>query len=54
MIERFERLRVPAVSVALALAATVLLLLAVDAPPLDAFRQLWEGSLDAATRSPPP
>jgi simple sugar transport system permease protein len=47
-----ERLRVPAVSVALAIAATVLLLLVVDAPPLDAFRQLWEGSLGRTNKIP--
>jgi simple sugar transport system permease protein len=49
---RFDRLRVPLVSVGLALAATVLLLLIVDAPPLDAFRQLWEGSLGRSNKIP--
>jgi len=47
-----ERVRVPAISLGLALLATVVLLLIVDAPPLDAFRQLWEGSLGSSNKIP--
>lgn len=50
--EPIRRLRVPIVSVGLALAATILLLLLVDAPPLDAFRQLWDGSLGRWSKIP--
>jgi len=50
--EWLQKVRVPVVSVLLALLATVLLLLLVDAPPLDAFRQLWEGSLGRASKIP--
>lgn len=50
--ERFDRFRVPVVSVALAIIATVLLLVIVDAPPLDAFRQLWQGSLGRSNKIP--
>jgi simple sugar transport system permease protein len=49
---RLERLRVPLLSVVLALVATVILLLVVDAPPLDAFRQLWDGSLGRTEKIP--
>jgi simple sugar transport system permease protein len=41
----WDRSRTPLTSVGLALGVTVVLLLLVDAPPLDAFRQLWVGSL---------
>lgn len=50
--DRLEQLRVPALSVALAIAATVLLLLVVGAPPLDAFRQLFDGSLGRKDKIP--
>lgn len=47
-----QRMRVPAISVALAIVATLLLLIAVDAPPLDALYQLWSGSLGRAAKIP--
>lgn len=50
--ELVGRLRVPLISLALALLATTLLLLLVGAPPLDAFRQLWDGSLGRTSKIP--
>ncbi|MDJ0961434.1 MAG: ABC transporter permease [Acidimicrobiia bacterium] len=47
-----RRLRVPVVSVVLALAATWLLLVVVDAPPLDALWQIWNGSLGRLSKIP--
>ncbi|MGA9598067.1 MAG: ABC transporter permease [Acidimicrobiia bacterium] len=47
-----ERVRVPALSIALALVATLLLLIAVSAPPLEALYQLWNGSLGRAAKIP--
>jgi ABC-type uncharacterized transport system permease subunit len=46
------RLRVPIVSVVLALAVTVILLLMVGAPPGDALFQLWDGSLGRSDKIP--
>jgi len=52
MKDRFDRLRVPAISVGLALLATWLLLLVVAAPPLDALSQLWSGSFGRLSKIP--
>lgn len=48
----FDRIRVPAVSIGLALIATWLLLVIVDAPPLDALTQLWNGSFGRVAKIP--
>lgn len=47
-----RKLRVPIVSVLLALVATSVLLLLVGTSPLDAFRELWDGSLGRADKIP--
>jgi simple sugar transport system permease protein len=47
-----RRLRVPLVSVVLAFAATWVLLVLVDAPPLDALWQIWNGSIGRLTKIP--
>lgn len=47
-----NRLRVPLISVGLALLVTVALLLAVGAPPGDALFQLWDGSLGRSDKIP--
>lgn len=50
MIAMLRRARSAVVSLALAFAVTLLLLVAVDAPPLDALRLLWEGSFGSDTK----
>ena len=50
--ERMQKLRVPIVSVLLALLATSALLLLVGTSPLDAFREIWDGSLGRAEKIP--
>ncbi len=52
MRDLLARLRVPIVSVVLALAVTVILLLMVGAPPGDALFQLWDGSLGRSDKIP--
>ena len=47
-----ERLKVPAISVAFALAATWILLIVVDAPPVDALWQIWNGSFGRVAKIP--
>jgi simple sugar transport system permease protein len=48
----FSRLKAPLLSVGLALGATVVLLLIVGAPPFDALRQIFDGSLGRASKIP--
>jgi simple sugar transport system permease protein len=50
MIDLLRRWRSATISVGLALAATLLLLVIVDAPPGDALFQLWDGSLGRASK----
>jgi simple sugar transport system permease protein len=52
MIRWLRRIRVPIVSVALALAATWILLLIVDAPPAEALWQIWNGSFGRLAKIP--
>jgi ABC-type uncharacterized transport system permease subunit len=52
VISWLQRIRVPVISLLLAVAATLLLLIVVDAPPLDALYQLWSGSLGRLTKIP--
>jgi general nucleoside transport system permease protein len=47
-----ERIKGPLISIALALAVTVVLLLVVDAPPFQALRQLWDGSVGRTEKIP--
>ncbi|HEX9855675.1 MAG TPA: ABC transporter permease [Acidimicrobiia bacterium] len=49
---RLSRMKAPLISIALALAATVGLLLVVDAPPIEALGQLWDGSLGRLEKIP--
>ena len=49
---RLERIRVPAISVGFALVATWLLLVVVDAPPLEALWQIWNGSFGRLAKIP--
>lgn len=50
MIDLLRRSRSVVISVALAFAVTLLLLVIVDAPPLDALALLWEGSFGSETK----
>jgi ABC-type uncharacterized transport system permease subunit len=50
--EWIHRLRVPLISVGLALAVTLVLLIIVGAPPFEALQLLWEGSLGSAAKIP--
>ena len=50
-IKAWQRSRNGLVAVALALAVTLLLLVAVDAPPFEALRLLWEGSFGSSTKA---
>lgn len=52
MTSLIRRLRVPLVSVGLALVATWLLLVVVDAPPIDALWQIWNGSVGRLAKIP--
>lgn len=52
MSDRIRQFRVALISVALAFAVTILLLLAVGAPPFEALWLLWEGSLGSAAKIP--
>ena len=52
MRDLLHRIRVPLISVGLALAVTWALLLIVGAPPLDALWQLWNGSLGRLAKIP--
>jgi len=47
-----DRVKVPAISVVLALGATWALLIVVNAPPLDALWQIWNGSLGRLAKVP--
>ncbi len=52
MRDLLDKVRIPAVSVAMALGVVLVLLVLVDAPPGDALWQLWNGSLGRADKIP--